>query len=102
MLLLVICVGDIIITGDDVQGISDLKFFQKYFQTKNLGSLQYFVGIKIARSSKRITLSQKKYVFDILSDVDMLGCRIANASIKANIKLLPNQGEILDDLDRYS
>jgi len=44
-LLLVVFVDDIII-NDDAQGIVDLKCF---LQTKNLGFLQYFLGIEITK-----------------------------------------------------
>ena len=40
-------------------------------------------------------------MLDILSEVGMLGCRAANAPMKAIIKLLTDQGEILDDSGRY-
>ena len=36
-----------------------------------------------------------------LLSTDMLGWRAANAPIEANIKLPPDQGDILDDPDRY-
>ena len=40
-------------------------------------------------------------MLDMLSEVSMLRCRAADAPMKANIKILPGQGEILDDLSRY-
>ena len=65
---LLVYVDDIIITGDDTQGIARLKeFLQKKFNTKDLGPLKYFLGIEIVRSSHGIALSQRKYVLDLLS-----------------------------------
>jgi len=53
-------VDDIIITGDNVQEIVDLKcYLQKHFQTKNLGSLQNMLDIEVVRSKMRITFSEK-------------------------------------------
>ena len=46
-------VDDILITGDDKKKIGSLK----YFQTKELKSLKYFLGIEMARSKKSILLS---------------------------------------------
>ena len=67
--LLIVYVDDIIITGDDIQGIVELKTFLKgQFHTKYLGQLQYFLGIEVAQSKKEISLSQWKYVLDILED----------------------------------
>ena len=37
--------------------------------------LRYFLGIEIARSSKGIVLSQRKYVLNLLVETSMLGCR---------------------------
>ncbi|KAF3652826.1 putative boron transporter 5 [Capsicum annuum] len=49
---LVVYVDDIVITGNDQNGITNLKqhLFQ-HFQTKDLGRLKYFLGIKVAQSS---------------------------------------------------
>ncbi|XP_047269465.1 uncharacterized protein LOC107873396 isoform X2 [Capsicum annuum] len=46
---LVVYVDDIVITGNDQDGITNLKqhLFQ-HFQTKNLGRLKYFLGIEVA------------------------------------------------------
>jgi len=50
-----------------MEGIDSLKrHLQKQFQTKDLGSLKYFLGIKMVRSKKGILLSQGKYVLDLL------------------------------------
>ena len=51
---------DIVITGDDTKGNDSLnKYLQKHFQNKNIESLKYFLGIKVARYKKGILLSQK-------------------------------------------
>ena len=40
-------------------------------------------------------------MLDILSEVGILWCRAADAPIKPNVKLLSDQGEIVDDPDKY-
>ena len=59
-----------------------------------------FLGIEVARS-KRIILSHRKYVTDMLSGARLLGCKIADAPMKVNVKLLSDHGEILDDHGMY-
>jgi hypothetical protein len=51
-------VDDMIITGDDIDGISVLKTeLARQFKMKNLGSLRYFLSIEIAYSPKNYLLS---------------------------------------------
>ncbi|RVW66431.1 Retrovirus-related Pol polyprotein from transposon TNT 1-94 [Vitis vinifera] len=67
IILLVVYVDDIVITGNDHAGISDLKtFMHSKFHTKDLGELKYFLGIEVSRSKKGMFLSQRKYVLDCL------------------------------------
>lgn len=50
---------DIFIISSDVAGMSALKIFlHGQFQTKNLGSLKYFLGVEVARC-KNINLFAK-------------------------------------------
>ncbi|WVZ19891.1 hypothetical protein V8G54_007213, partial [Vigna mungo] len=42
------------------------------FRIKNQGDLTYFLGLEVARNSNGIHLSQRKYVLDLLHDIDML------------------------------
>jgi len=63
---MIVYINDIVNTGNDAQEIINLKqYYPHYFQTKDLGSLGYSLGIEVARFKKGIFLS--KYVLDILS-----------------------------------
>ncbi|KAF5449759.1 hypothetical protein F2P56_030171 [Juglans regia] len=68
---------------------------------KNLGGLKYFLGIEVARSKQGIFLSQRKYVFDVLTKVGILECKSVDTPIVQNHRL----GEYLDqaptDKGRY-
>jgi hypothetical protein len=74
--ILIVYVDDIIITGNSEEEICSLKYFlNQQFEVKDLGPLKYFLGIEVARSSKGIILSQRKYTMDLLSDYGLLGCK---------------------------
>ena len=92
-IILVMSVDGIVITENDMKGIDSLK---KYLQqTKDLGSLKYFLDIEVARFKKGILLSQRKYVFELLLEAKMLKCRSIDSSMDVNIKLSLDQGSFL-------
>lgn len=65
---------DIIITGDDNQEIEKLKEqLMQAFEVKELGELQYFLGLEVARSKNGIFVSQRKYTLDLLKETSKLG-----------------------------
>jgi hypothetical protein len=95
--ILAVYVDDIIITGDDDVEIAKLKeCLSQAFEVKDLGKLKYFLGIEVARSSKGIVLSQRKYTLDLLNDMGMLGCRAASTPIDQNNKVTAESGESVD------
>ena len=77
------------------------SFLQRKFQTKDLGQLRYFLGIEVARICEGICLSQRKYVLNLLSEIGILGSELLDTPMDPNAKLLPNQGELLDDPGQY-
>ena len=48
-----------------------------------------------------MVISQRKYTLDILVDIGMLGCKPIDTLMDQNVKLVPGQGEPLQDLGRY-
>ena len=90
------------ITGNDQDGISQLKqHLFSHFQTKDLGKLKYFLGIEVAQSKAGVAISQRKYALDILEETGMLDCKPVDSPMDPNVKLVPGQGEPLEDLGRY-
>ena len=102
MTCLIIYVDDMIITGDDAEGIQNLKEnLFKEFEMKDLGALKYFLGIEVLRSKHGIFLRQKKYVLDMLAETGLLDCK------PTETPMVPNHGfKIVDgakptDCERY-
>ena len=101
-ILLILYVDDIIITSDDKQGIDDLKkYLQNSFRTKDLGKLLYFLVIEVARSKEGVSLSQRKYVLDVLEETSLLGSKPMETPMDPNVVLYEDQGELLSNPERY-
>ncbi|KAG8497290.1 hypothetical protein CXB51_008531 [Gossypium anomalum] len=86
--ILIVYVDDIILTGDDSIEIDRLKeFLSLEFQLNDLGNLRYFLGMEVARSKAGISISQRKYVLDLLSEVGLLGSKPGETPMEPNLKL---------------
>ena len=76
VVILIVYVDDIILTGSNVIEMENLKkVLAREFEMKDLGPLRYFLGMEIARSSKGIFVSQRKYTLDLLKETSILGCK---------------------------
>lgn len=100
--ILIVYVDDIILTGDYEDELIKLKtLLAKEFETKDLGSLKYFLGMEVARSRKGISVSQRKYVLDLLKETGMLGCKPAETPMDSSTKLGANKDSVPVDKGRY-
>jgi hypothetical protein len=99
---LIIYVDDMIITGDDMEEISRLQEqLATEFEMKNLGGLKYFLGIEVARTKQGISLSQRRYVLDLLSEAGLLDCKPVDTPIVQNHNLGKCTTQILANKERY-
>ncbi|CAN1127242.1 Retrovirus-related Pol polyprotein from transposon TNT 1-94 [Linum perenne] len=100
--ILIVYVDDIIITGSDSEEIQKLKFkLSQEFELKDLGEMKYFLGMEIARSSKGLLLSQRKYVLDLLAETGMTGCKPASTPMQANLQFSRETDGKPTDKGRY-
>ena len=83
--ILIVYVDDIIITGDDLVEMEQLKKeLSKEFEIKNLGELRFFLGMEIARTKRGLAISQRKYILDLLKEIGMNACKPADTPVDAN------------------
>ena len=88
VVILIVYVDDIVLTGNHEEEMRKLKAsLSREFEIKDLGSLRYFLGMEVARSSSGILVSQCKYVLDLLRETSMSGCRPAETPMDPNTKL---------------
>ena len=67
-ILFLLYVDNMIITGDDLSGIQELKdFLSQQFEMKDLGHLKYFLGLEITHSTYGFYITQVKYASELLS-----------------------------------
>ena len=67
-ILLLLYMDDMIITGDDLSGIQELKdFLSQQFEMKDFGHLNYFLGLEITHSTDGLYITQTKYASELLS-----------------------------------
>ena len=67
-ILLLLYMDDMIITSDDFSGIQELNnFLSQQFEMKDLGHLNYFLGLEITNSTAGLYITQAKYAFELLS-----------------------------------
>ena len=68
-----------------MQEIKSLKKqLRAEFEVKDLGTMRYFLGMKVAQSKERLFISQRKYTLDLLKKTSMLGCRPAGTPLEKN------------------
>lgn len=95
-------VDDIVIASTDdavaVKLKSDLKSF---FKLRDLGSLKYFLGLEISRTSDGISLCQRKYALELLTSTGMLDCKPSSVPMTPNLKLSKVDGDLIEDREMY-
>jgi hypothetical protein len=95
-------VDDLIISGNNSAAIHTFKhYLNTCFHMKDLGSLKYFLGIEVARYSTGLFLCQRKYAFDIISEVGILGVKPVAFPLDQNHHLPLADGPPLLDPDHY-
>ncbi|MED6199745.1 hypothetical protein PIB30_116674 [Stylosanthes scabra] len=96
--LLLVYVDDILITRNSPSEMATIKkILDDHFKIKDLETLKYFLGIKVAHSSKCISLSQHKYCLDLLSDCGLLGAKPAKSPMDSSTKLSQDDSPLLQD-----
>ncbi|XP_026383559.1 uncharacterized protein LOC113279061 [Papaver somniferum] len=89
-------------SGNNDSAIQKLKQkLESKFSLKNLGRLQYFLGIEVSRSPKGIFLCQRKYILDIGNDSGLLGAKVSPSPMEQHLKILPTSGDLLPDPSVY-
>ncbi|KAL9280496.1 putative RNA-directed DNA polymerase [Arabidopsis thaliana] len=102
LVVVLVYVDDIVIAStSDAAAAQFTHDLQNQFKLRDLSDLKYFLGLEIARTSEGISLCQRKYALELLSAAGMLGCKPAFVPMIPNVKLLKDDGILLEDTGEY-
>ena len=101
-ILLLLYVDDMIITGDDLSGIQELKdFLSQQFEMKDLGHLSYFLDLEITHSTDGLYITQAKYASELLSRAGLTDSKTVDTPVELNAHLTPSGGKPLSNPSLY-
>ncbi|GJZ61679.1 copia protein [Tanacetum coccineum] len=99
---LLLYVDDIILTtSSDALRHSLIDFLAQEFAMKDLGPLNYFLGIAVKRHQHGLFLSQSQYASDILERAGMSSCKSSSTPVDTKAKLSANSGNPYSDPTHY-
>ena len=100
--ILILYVDDIVLIGSNKEELERLKRrLAVEFEIKDLGALNYFLGMEFARSKEGIFVNQHKYVLDLLGETGQLSYKPTETPIEPNIKLLSSKNDEVKDKEQY-
>ena len=97
-LYLLLYVDDIILTGTSPTLITTLISNLKHtFELKDLGPLQYFLGLQLQYHTHGFSIHQTKYAIDLLTCFNMLTCKPSSTPYSSTTRLTKTQGHPLSN-----
>lgn len=99
---ILVYVDDLLICGSNMDDISELKhMLSARFLMKDLGPINYFLGLEVDRTPSGFFISQKKYTLDLLSEHGLLNCKPLSLPMDTHVKLTPTIGDPLSNPTAY-
>ncbi|MFS8006619.1 putative RNA-directed DNA polymerase [Helianthus anomalus] len=99
---ILVYVDDLILTGDIPEEIELLKEnLSTRFKMKDLGRLQFFLGMELNYIGNSMILHQKKYTADLLHKFNMQSCKPANIPMERCCRLSATEGRKIDHPTEY-
>jgi Reverse transcriptase (RNA-dependent DNA polymerase) len=102
VIYLLVYVDDILITGNDSTAIEHLMHtLNTQFSIKNLGSLNYFLGIEVFTDSSGLHLSQSRYLLSILERASLATVKPCTTPMQSGVSVSKFSGSPLDNPQLY-
>jgi hypothetical protein len=101
-MFILIYVDDIIITSSKPEAIDDLLLSLTHdFAVKDLGTLNFFLGIEVLSNPHGIILSQHRYIMDLLHRTKISEAKPITTPMASTTSLSAFEGELFPDLTLY-
>ncbi|XP_022040512.1 uncharacterized mitochondrial protein AtMg00810-like [Helianthus annuus] len=98
---LLVYVDDLILTGNHQPTIlSFILSLHNEFAIKDLGKLNYFLGLEVTYTKDGLFLNQSKYALDILTRAKMLDAKPAPTPLSTNVSFV-STGDVFPDVTLY-
>lgn len=95
-------VDDLIVTGNNNKIIAEfVTHLSTKFSLKDLGDLNFFLGVKVIRTYSRLFMSQQKYILDMLEKFDMSNAKPTTTPMATSAKLRLKDGSQLTNATTY-
>jgi hypothetical protein len=103
-IFMLVYVDDIVIAGSTAAVVDGLvRSLSNTFPIKDLGTLEYFLGLEVSYNSGGMTLVQRKYAIDLLHRLNMENCNPTATPMIPTERLARDTGALLgpEDSSRY-
>ena len=95
-------VDDLLITGSSMTLIRHvITTLSHKFSIKDLGPLNFFLGVEVIPTSNGLFLSQQKYIRDLLARLNMESIKETTTPLSSTTHLILNDGSPPVDVSRY-
>ncbi|KAH9779039.1 retrovirus-related pol polyprotein from transposon RE1 [Citrus sinensis] len=95
-------VDDLLITGNSMTLIHHvITALSHKFSIKDLGPLNFFLGVEVIPTSNGLFLSQQKYIRDLLARFNMESIKETTTPLSSTTHLILNDGSSPVDASRY-
>ncbi|XP_020201875.1 uncharacterized protein LOC109787730 [Cajanus cajan] len=102
IVVLLVYVDDIVVTGSDPDAISKTQqMLHSTFHMKELGHLNYFLGLEVHYHPEGIFINQHKYIQDLVQLAGLTNATLVDTPMEFNVKYRRHEGELLDDPTQY-
>ena len=97
-----IYVDDLIVTASQPSAIDTLlRHLQLDFAIKDLGNLNFFLGVEVLPTTNGLLLSKKRYILDLLGKTKMLDAKPLSSPMASSTSISAFEGDPLPNATLY-